>query len=97
MASDYINSIEIDDYGNLWLGTNNGLSKFNIEDNKFMNFSEIDGIQGNNFNRNTSVKMECGQILFGTSTGVVSFDPKDINEVVYESKNVVIGKVRVNG
>ena len=62
-----------------------------------MNFSEIDGIQGNHFNRNTSVKMECGQILFGTSTGVVSFDPKDINEVVYESKNVVIGKVRVNG
>lgn len=97
LASDYINSIEIDDYGNLWLGTNNGLSKFNVEDNKFMNFSEIDGIQGNHFNRNTSVKMECGQILFGTSTGVVSFDPKDINEVVYESKNVVIGKVRVNG
>ncbi|CUN84900.1 ligand-binding sensor domain-containing protein [Clostridium disporicum] len=97
LVSDYINSIEIDSCGNLWLGTNNGLSKFNIEENKFINFSEIDGIQGSHFNRGVSLNMECGQVLFGTSTGVVSFNPMEINEDTYRNENVVIGKVRING
>lgn len=97
LSSDYINSIEIDDYGNLWLGTNNGLNKFNIANNKFISFWDIDGIQGNHFNRDVSVKLKCGQILFGTSSGVVSFDPSQISEEKYKIENVVIGKVIVNG
>lgn len=97
LSSDYINSIEIDDYDNLWLGTNNGLNKLNIENNKFVNFLEIDGIQGNHFNRDVSVKVKYGQILFGTSSGVVSFDPSKISEEKYKIENVVIGKVIVNG
>ena len=97
LSSDYINSIEIDDYDNLWLGTNNGLNKFNIDNNKFVSFFDIDGIQGNHFNRDVSVKLKCGKILFGTSSGVVSFDPSQINEEKYKIENVVIGKVIVNG
>lgn len=60
LASNYINSIVIDDYENLWIGTNNGLTKFNIKNNKFINFTEIYGIQGSNFNRGASANLECG-------------------------------------
>lgn len=97
LVSDYINSIVIDDYGDLWIGTNNGLSKFNVENNKFINYTELDGICGNHFNRGAAVKLDCGQILFGTSKGVVSFNPADISEVTNENDKVVIGKITVNG
>ena len=35
LVSNYINSIIIDDNENIWLGTNKGLSKFIINENKF--------------------------------------------------------------
>lgn len=75
LANDYINSLLIDDEGNLWIGTNNGLSKFNIIKQKFTNYSEADGLQGTLFNRGAAYKTKSGQMLFGTTKGIISFNP----------------------
>ena len=43
LPGNFILAIEEDDSGSLWIGTNNGLSRFNGK--KFLNFSRINGIQ----------------------------------------------------
>ena len=96
LANDYINSLLIDDEGNLWIGTNNGLSKFNIIKQKFTNYSEADGLQGTLFNRGAAYKTKSGQMLFGTTKGIISFNPSEIKEEIYNEDKVVLGNIRVN-
>lgn len=96
LANEYINSLLIDDEGNLWIGTNNGLSKFNIEKQKFTNYSEVDGLQGTLFKRGAAYKTKNGQMLFGTTKGIVSFYPSDIKEEIYNENKVVLGNIKVN-
>ena len=96
LANDYINSLLIDDEGNLWIGTNNGLSKFNIIKQKFTNYSEADGLQGTLFNRGAAYKTKSGQMFFGTTKGIISFNPSEIKEEIYNEDKVVLGNIRVN-
>ncbi len=52
LPSNYIQAIEEDTYGNLWLSTLNGISKFNkdTEHPIFINYDVKDGLQGYAFN-----------------------------------------------
>ena len=67
MISDYVNSIIIDDNKDIWIGTNNGLCKFEIKKNKFTNYNSYYGIQGSKFNLNSSWKTKSGYLLLGTT------------------------------
>ena len=89
-------SLLIDDEGNLWIGTNNGLSKFNIKKQKFTNYSEADGLQGTLFNRGAAYKTKSGKMFFGTNKGIISFNPSEIKEEIYNEDKVVLGNIRVN-
>lgn len=90
LMSDYIKSIIIDDDKNIWLGTSNGLSKFIINENRFINFKEIDGICGSNFNNNVKYKDKNGMLLFGTTKGIVEFNPNEIKEIKSNDEKVRI-------
>ena len=59
----------------LWLGTDNGISKFDITDEKFTNYSTADGIRGKFFS--TSLKASNGQLFFG-GDGLIRFTPDEI-------------------
>ena len=70
-----------DDHGNLWMSSNNGLYRYNIESGKFMRFTAEHGIQGNEFNRNSYMKMPDGRMYFGGMMGLTSFHPEQLNAV----------------
>lgn len=97
LVSNYINSIIIDDNENIWLGTNKGLSKFIINENRFINFTERDGVSGNQFNKRAAYKTKEGHLLFGTTEGVVSFDPNNIEEITPKVDKVVLDTLLING
>ena len=42
-----INCMSFDNYGNLWIGTNIGLSKFDIKSNKFTYYTKSEGLTNN--------------------------------------------------
>lgn len=42
LPGDEVNSIFKDSYGNVWVGTNNGLALFDVSNEKFIDFSHID-------------------------------------------------------
>ncbi|MEC3908648.1 ATP-binding protein [Tamlana sp. 2201CG12-4] len=70
-------SLEKDNQGNIWIGTNKGLAFFNIETNAFRVFTTKDGLSSNIFT-NTSFKNKEGALVFGTVNGYVSFLPEEV-------------------
>jgi signal transduction histidine kinase/ligand-binding sensor domain-containing protein len=73
-----IYSVIADESGNLWLGTNKGLMKYYPADNTVKVFSEMDGIQGQEYNTNAYLKTVDGHMFFGGVNGLNYFHPNDV-------------------
>ena len=74
-------SIQDDNYGNLWLGTNDGLIKFNPENEKFSQYNLADGIQSKEFDIHAKFKDLDGVIYMGGIGGLTYFHPETLNSV----------------
>lgn len=72
ISYDVINCIEGDDEGNLWIGTNSGLNKFNIETEEFSVYSEADGMINDCVN--SIIIDDNNDIWSGTNKGLCKFD-----------------------
>lgn len=75
LPNNVVYAIEQDDYNNLWLSTNKGLSYFNISKNTFTNFTMEDGLQANEFNTHAVIKTTDGRIIFGGVNGLTVVNP----------------------
>ena len=73
--SNTINSIQEDNFNNLWLGTDYGLVQFSTQNFSSKIFTTKDGIANNEFNRSSSFKDANGILYFGGMNGVTSFNP----------------------
>ncbi len=67
-----------DKQGNLWLSTNNGLSKYNPGTNQFINYDVYDGLQSNEFNTGSFFKSSSGELYFGGINGFNYFYPGSV-------------------
>lgn len=67
-----------DDFGNLWMSTNYGISRFNPETKVFRNFDAGDGLQSNEFNSSAYAKGKHGEMYFGGVNGLTVFHPANI-------------------
>ncbi len=74
-----VNSILEDDAGGLWLGTNQGLVRFNPKTQRVdKRFHQSDGLQGEMFFRGSAVKTSEGRMWFGGTNGLNAFYPDQI-------------------
>ena len=80
LPSDVIYSIEEDTEGNLWLSTDNGLSKFSPVSLHVENYVKEDGLGESVFSEATSLKTAKGELLFGHLNGFVRFYPEAIKK-----------------
>ena len=95
LPNNVVYAILPDDEGNLWLSTNKGISKFNIETEIFVNYDITDGLQSNEFNAGAYFRSEkTGEMFLGGVNGFNCFLPEKIkvNEVV---PNVVITSFKI--
>lgn len=83
LPSNEIYGVLEDADGALWISTNNGISKYDVEKNKFKNFGLKDGLQALNFRRGSYFKTREGMLYFGGINGVNRFNPTDfkINKI----------------
>ena len=72
-----INSITQTYDGSFWLGTDNGLIRYNNDSDEYRVFDRSDGLLNNNVNRN-SFYNEQNTLYFGTIGGINFFNPIDI-------------------
>jgi len=80
LPSNVILGILEDDFENLWITTDKGLCKYNLESNEFKVYNTKDGLPGNEFNLRSFLKDSNGEFFFGGLSGMVSFYPNQIKE-----------------
>ncbi len=78
LISDVIRSIIEDEDGNIWVGTDKGLSNYNPETKVVKNYDKHNGLQGNNFNIGAAFKARNGDLIFGGVEGFSRFNPKAV-------------------
>lgn len=78
LPNNEIKGILEDDYGNLWLSTANGLSKFSPKNETFFNYYLEHGLQGNEFNTLAYYKDREGYMYFGGINGFNRFHPDSV-------------------
>ncbi|MFL5745914.1 MAG: two-component regulator propeller domain-containing protein, partial [Niastella sp.] len=97
LPNDFILSCAEDSEGNLWLATENGLSKFNPDTHIFRNFDSYDALPPKiTFSEASVSKAPANKkLFFGTVTGYLSFDPGQINTSRIKA-NIVFTGLQIN-
>lgn len=83
LPSDILMSISEDKHGHLWIGTENGLSKFSPKEEKFENFRYRFRGYNLRFCEASSDCLSNGDMMFGTNNGVLQFTPDSIKKSNY--------------
>ncbi|WP_324671236.1 hybrid sensor histidine kinase/response regulator transcription factor [Hymenobacter sp. GOD-10R] len=73
-----IHKILEDNNGSIWVSTNQGVSKLNIDKKAFINYSQDNGLVNNAFLNGAGIKLANGLLFFGSIEGFNYFDPSSI-------------------
>jgi len=76
-------SICDDPGGDLWLGTNKGLARFNPERKEVKSFGLSNGLRSLSFNLGSCGRTHDGRLLFGSADGLYFFDPAAVKTDTY--------------
>lgn len=79
----------------MWISTNFGIFSFNPLTGKTMNYGASDGLHGNLFNAGAVCQTSSGKIYFGSTTGLVAFDPASIQANPYKPR-VYFSRIFIN-
>jgi len=82
-ANEYIYAALEDQEGQIWVSTNNGISKYNPDTKTIKNYSVEDGLQGDEFKPHSAYRGKSGILYFGGINGFNSFYPDQILEKSY--------------
>lgn len=69
LANDYIHGIVEDQAGDLWISSNNGLTRYQVSSARSTNYGLAYGLQGLEFKQDASFKASDGSIYFGGTNG----------------------------
>lgn len=83
LPSDVLLSIREDGKDNLWISTENGISKFIPSEEKFENYDDKGISFRVRFSEAASARTSLGNILFGASNGIFVFNPDSIRKSSY--------------
>ena len=79
LSNNSVRGIVEDNYGNMWITTNNGLSCLNPSKEVFRNYTENDGLACNQFYWNAAKRDENGEIYLGCLNGLIIIKPGHSN------------------
>jgi signal transduction histidine kinase/DNA-binding response OmpR family regulator/streptogramin lyase len=95
LSDNVIYSIVPDNENDLWISTNNGISRLNLATNAVHNFDVNDGLNANEFNRFHGIRLPDGRIAFGGMKGFTIFDPDKFTKDSFITK-VALTKLYIN-
>jgi ligand-binding sensor domain-containing protein/signal transduction histidine kinase/DNA-binding response OmpR family regulator len=94
LSDNSVKNVIEDNKGDLWLATNNGVTKFDLPSRKAVSYKINDGLPAGSFYYNSKYKDERGRILFGMNDGYLVIDPSLSTEKV-EYPTVVLTEFRL--
>jgi len=96
LSDNYVVSILEENDSILWLGTRNGLNRFHLRQEKFINYYEAQGFPSNNFLERSALKSNDGRLNFGVRYGFLSFDPEELIKSKHQYK-IFLELLSING
>ncbi len=78
---DVILSIVDDLNGNLWLSSERGILKFNVQSESFEIYSEQSGVERRYFSEAAGLRTGDSEIMFGFDNGIYCFNPEQVRKV----------------
>lgn len=84
-----------EDGGKLWLSTNNGICAFDPSTNEIVPYNLKDGLLGNEFSIGAVCRGRDGELFFGGTHGITSFNPDKISRSSFRPKTI-FSEVRVH-
>jgi signal transduction histidine kinase len=92
LAGNVVSCILEDERGQLWMGTNNGLSSLDPKSLKFKTYSSADGLPGQDMTGWSSCYKDTrGEMFFGGFNGAAAFYPSRIQDTAYIPTTVLTG------
>ena len=97
LSSNFVNGIEVDPFGMLWVGTEYGLNRFNPSLNEFSRYFKDDELAVDYYTKNAHCKSKDGGLYFGGIGGIIRIDPSLPHNRIHVSSDPKITGFRVNG
>lgn len=95
LCNDNVLDIKEDNNNNLWIITDNGLSRFNPSIKSFRTYTANDGLAGNVFNYHAFVKTINDEMFLGGVGGLTNFYPAAINNSPVTAAPVTITRLHL--
>ncbi|MCS3797203.1 two-component regulator propeller domain-containing protein [Niastella sp. OAS944] len=98
MPNNYVLGCTEDRAGNLWIATENGLSRFNPHNESFRNYDSYYGLARVSFSEAAVCRSSDGRLFYGSNRGYITFDPNQINNNNDKriAANIVFTALRIN-
>lgn len=98
LPSNYINSLQFDGVGRLWIGTWKGLCCLNPATNRVVTFTREDGLADDRFYEQCLFYDSSQNMVWaGASTAIMRFNPDSLLHVRNQQVDVQIDEILVNG
>jgi signal transduction histidine kinase/ligand-binding sensor domain-containing protein/DNA-binding response OmpR family regulator len=91
LSHDIVNGMQEDLQGNLWISTENGLTRFNPEKSTFEIFYFANNTLGNLFSEASCFRTHNGQLLMGSLSGFYGFYPEQLKTVSADAPVILTG------
>lgn len=84
LANNVVYDLRPDEQGRIWMSTNKGVSVIDIENENFINYTDVDGLGNQSFNRGAGEQTSSGEILFGGTHGldIIRYEDIELNTVL---------------
>jgi signal transduction histidine kinase/CheY-like chemotaxis protein/streptogramin lyase len=96
LAHNNIFDIQIDNNNNLWIGTYNGLSMFDQQQQLFTNYHEKDGMQSNDSSLGSFFDAKTDNLWLGGMNGINRIDTNTLTKKD-ESSHLYLTSLKING
>lgn len=90
LINNRVRDLQRDRDGNMWIMTENGISKFIMESRSFINYHFANNNQGNTHNFGAAVILPSGMIVAGTNDGLLSIDPERIKNTPKQERDGIV-------
>lgn len=97
LISNMVSSIVQDNYNNIWIGTEEGLSLLNTQTNDMRAIKFSNSILENCFSENSAIRLKDGRLAFGVGGGVLLIKPQKVALKQEKELSVTITGLTING